>query len=75
MADASGKRPERAASRRLDEAIRERLQALLLEALAHAGEQALARGATPQELSAQLDSRIARLRALDSDQSDEERAA
>lgn len=74
MADASGKTPGRTAGRALDAGTRERLLALLQEELARAGDEALARGVPPQELSAQLDARIARLRAQIDDLSDGEQA-
>ncbi|GHJ48945.1 hypothetical protein Cs7R123_62870 [Catellatospora sp. TT07R-123] len=75
MADTSGKRPGRTDGRPLDDGTRERLAALLKSELGRAGDEARARGMTPQELSAQLDARIARLRAQIQDLSDGEQAA
>jgi hypothetical protein len=63
MADASRNTPGRTAGWALDASVRNRLLALLREELARAGDEALARGMSPQELSAQLDDRVARIRA------------
>jgi hypothetical protein len=46
------------------------LRAVLQEELARVSDEALARGLTPEELSAQLDDRIARLRTRLADLSD-----
>jgi hypothetical protein len=75
VADTSGKTPGSADGRALDAVTRDRLLALLQEELALAASHALARGVTPQDLSAQLDARIARLRAQIQDLSDGEQAA
>jgi hypothetical protein len=63
VAEAPGNLPGRTADRRLDAATRDRLLSLLQEELKRAGEEALARGVSPEDLAAQLEKRIARLRA------------
>jgi uncharacterized small protein (DUF1192 family) len=63
MADAPGNRPGRTADPTLDAAVRERLLAMLKDELTRASDEALARGASPDQIAAQLDERIARLRA------------
>jgi hypothetical protein len=70
VADASGSIPGRTAGRALDAETRERLLTLLQEELARAGDEALERGMTQEELSAQLDARIARLRTQITDLAD-----
>ncbi len=63
MAEIPGNRPGRTADPTLDAAVRERLLAMLKDELTKASEEALARGVSPDQLAAQLDDRIARLRA------------
>ncbi|MBB5870111.1 hypothetical protein F4553_003490 [Allocatelliglobosispora scoriae] len=49
--------------RQIDRAMRHRLLEVLLAELQRSGAEALAAGVSPEQLSAQLDERIARLRA------------
>lgn len=63
MADGPVNPLDRVTARTLDAATRDRLFATLEEGLARASREALARGMSPAELAAQLDDRIARLRA------------
>lgn len=63
MADGPVSPPDRMAGRALDAATRERLLATLEEELARASRDALARGMSRGDLAAQLEERIARLRA------------
>jgi uncharacterized protein YceH (UPF0502 family) len=75
VADAADETQGRTAARTLDAGTQERLLALLQAELARACDEALAHGMTPQKLTAQLDARIARLRAQIEDLSAGERAA
>lgn len=63
MADVPVGPSDQITGRTLDAATRERLRAVLQQELAQARRDALARGMSPDELAAQLDERIARLRA------------
>jgi uncharacterized small protein (DUF1192 family) len=63
VADGSGNQPDQITGHRLDDAMRERLLEVLRSELTLASRDALARGMSPEELSDQLDERIARLRA------------
>lgn len=63
MADGPASSSDRMTGRMLDAATRERLLATLQDELARASRDALTRGMSPDELAAQLDERIARLRA------------
>lgn len=63
MADVPVGPSDQITGRALDAAAREHLLAVLQEELAQARRDALARGMSPDELAAQLDERIARLRA------------
>ncbi|WP_117212331.1 hypothetical protein [Allorhizocola rhizosphaerae] len=63
MGDEPGNLPGRTADRRLDGETRERLLSMLQEEIERASNEALAQGVPPEKLTAQLDERIARLRA------------
>jgi uncharacterized protein YceH (UPF0502 family) len=64
MADGPVSSPgDRIAGRTLDAATRERMLTVLQGELGRASDDVLAHGMSPEELAAQLDERIARLRA------------
>jgi hypothetical protein len=63
VADAAGNRRGRTADHALGAVARERLQTMLHDELRRACDEALARGVPPERLSAQLDERVAKLRA------------
>jgi hypothetical protein len=54
--------PGQTADRTLDDATRQRLLETIREELTRVSREALARGVSPEELAAQLDERIRRLR-------------
>ncbi|HZN73135.1 MAG TPA: hypothetical protein VFC00_15815 [Micromonosporaceae bacterium] len=71
MADAPVSSPDEGAGRTLDAETRVRLLAVLQEELTRASHRALSDGMTADELNAQVDDRIARLRARITDPSGE----
>lgn len=76
MANAPGNPSGPTTNRTLDAATRQRLLVLLQEELTHVSVEALGNGMSPDELAAQFDERITRLRAqISNSLSDSEQTA